>query len=282
MPNGKGSKSHSSPDHGGGDPQKRKVTGEIRVSGSVETNITSGFIEQYKAAKNENTPRDNWRFVVEVITLIVLLAYAGITAFIYLANNTSAKAALSAANTADSTLRLTERAWIVVKLNPPFDFTKFPDKAPVTLNVTFLNTGKTPAWNVKGTIAANLMPTSYSPDFSYQTGSGEEVTLGGTMSPDHPIIMAITPKITRDNLTISSETGPVGEAATVSENLRINIRKNAWYLAINGRVTYDDIFGDHHWVQFCFPLGNDTTFGFTKANMDCTKYNDTDKPSVEK
>jgi len=42
-------------------------------------------------------------------------------------------------------------------------------------------------------------------------------------------------------------------------------------LYVFGRITYDDIFGKHHWVTYCLRLSDDRT-----QYQFCEEHNDTD------
>ncbi|HEY1993185.1 MAG TPA: hypothetical protein VGG81_02195 [Edaphobacter sp.] len=74
-------KPHPNPNNDGGDDNKRKISGEIHVRGGIETNVPASLIEQYKTARNEDKSRDNWRFLVEILTLGAVIIYAGLTAW---------------------------------------------------------------------------------------------------------------------------------------------------------------------------------------------------------
>lgn len=110
--------------------QKRKITGEIHVRGNVEANIASAAIQQYKAARQENTSRDNWRFAVECITLGFVILVAAVGIFQAKQSSKSADAAASAANTAASALHISEQAYISVQ-NPEMDYQAHEIRLPV-------------------------------------------------------------------------------------------------------------------------------------------------------
>jgi hypothetical protein len=69
---------HPEPNHNDSAEQIRKVSGKIHVNGEIEANIPADAIERYKAARQENTSRDNWRFLVECLTLLAVVFYAGL------------------------------------------------------------------------------------------------------------------------------------------------------------------------------------------------------------
>lgn len=72
---------HPTPRDDSARKQDCRISGKVDVDRVIEANISRGFINQYKAARNENTPRDNWRFFLEILTLIALLVYAALTAW---------------------------------------------------------------------------------------------------------------------------------------------------------------------------------------------------------
>jgi len=126
----------------------------------------------------------------------------------------------------DSTLD--ERAWVV-----PFEMTA--EKSATFTNgfyfkLMFKNTGKTPALNV-----------SESHDFA--------VGISGVPTNDPPIqtnSMLLAPD------GISFIKSSVIDAGTVEA-----IRNGDLPEFIYGKIVYDDIFGKHHWTQFCWSIESD-------------------------
>lgn len=122
------------------------------------------------------------------------------------------------------TRTLDERAWVVasdVTMGPPEDgFMKF--------NVTFKNSGKTPAINTQIKIFSNA-------DIKAITTKDD---------PQMPQLNMAMVAPNGSNFTFINE--PIGAMKAVG----------AFYLY--GTAWYDDIFGKHHWSQFCYVVNCDT------------------------
>jgi hypothetical protein len=130
------------------------------------------------------------------------------------------------------TMRLDQRAWVAV-----IDV-HGPELEPI---VKFTNTGRTPARNV-------IMYPNYlynlvgiEPDFNTQ-GSPKRL---GVLSPG-------TERTAQNKMTSIPD-----------------LDKRTLY--VFGRITYDDIFGKHHWVTYCLRLSDDRT-----QYQFCEEHNDTD------
>jgi len=129
----------------------------------------------------------------------------------------------------DSTLD--ERAWVV-----PFEMTA--EKSTTYTNgfyfkLMFKNTGKTPALNV-----------SESHNFA--------VGISGVLTNDPPIqtnSMLLAPD------GISFIKSGVIDAGTIEV-----IRDGDLPEFIYGKIVYDDIFGKHHWTQFCWSIEDGLNF----------------------
>jgi hypothetical protein len=100
----KNNKPRTDPNQNSGQGYERKISGDIHVRGQIEADVPESLIEKYKTARNENTPRDNARFIVECITLGLVFLYAALTAIQSCESVKSADAAKSAADTAAKTL----------------------------------------------------------------------------------------------------------------------------------------------------------------------------------
>jgi hypothetical protein len=121
--------------------QKRKITGELHVRGEIEANIPRAAMEQYKAAIQENTSRDNWRFAVECITLFFVIVVAILGIIQTRQSIRSAGAARDAADTNKASLHVAERAYLSISA-PSYDSQK-------TITFQLVNTGHLAAEDVK-------------------------------------------------------------------------------------------------------------------------------------
>lgn len=239
-------KPHPQPNEDDGKKQKRQVSGEVHVRGEIEANVPANFIEQYKAARQENTSRDNWRFFVEIATLVFVIAYSGLTALMYIANKKSADAAKSAADTAATSLRIDQRAWVGLIKVSLTDGTK-PVSAgkPIYINVEFKNLGKTPAYNVVGHARATTAIASNLWDHSV---NGSRY---GLLQPNGDVSTTVIPFMNLDDY----------QPVPLTQEAMNQLKAGNAVIYVSGWMTYEDLFRNPHWVEICyFLLRNLETF----------------------
>jgi hypothetical protein len=176
------------------------------------------------------------RFVVEIITLLVLSWYACTTQAqlneARRANNTAYNALESVRENA----RLDQRAWV----GPVgFSKSKIIPGAEVKMGVVIRNYGKTPALQLRGKIAGKSLAKGeeFIPSYEYD----ENITHVDSISTLFP------------NVSTSYDTSGKILDATQIESLRRE--ENVLY--VYGMVGYEDIFGVSHCTTFCTRLRND-------------------------
>jgi hypothetical protein len=152
-----------------------------------------------------------------------------------------AKAAFVAAN---KQAMVTQRAWVSVKVAtyaPPLangmPSTGFVVGQNFDIRVTVRNTGRTPALNVRTVTAKQGIEknngTFMRPNVNYLNGS---FVTAGNITPDGETFSDFVAPFTAEDLD-----------RIMSDKVRI---------FVHGRVEYDDVFGIHHWTDFCqFLLG---------------------------
>lgn len=128
------------------------------------------------------------------------------------------------------TRQLDERAWVTA-----FDFEPVNDDPNHYFRVTYKNTGKTPAINCDGTIVSQFD------------------------------LKKIPKKDTRPPAPENAQLlAPDGSATITSLNIpfdQVNAIRNGWAAPYwYGTIWYDDIFGNHHWSQFCVRYDGKQTF----------------------
>jgi hypothetical protein len=146
--------------------------------------------------------------------------------------------------------KLDERAWVAVTAvngtGPEAD-KKF------MYSVHFVDTGKTPARSVVIHPGDELAPRGQNPNFSVETGA---VRLG---------VLSPSSERTYDNGPIP----PTRNIQTMTKQDLDILRTKTLY--VHGKITYDDIFGCHHWITYCAYLKDDWSgYAF------CSEGNDTD------
>lgn len=172
------------------------------------------------------------------------------------ANAQAVEAAQLATKVSATTLRATidqfhldQRAWVVVK-DP---VARIELDQPGEVSVSFTNTGKTPAKNLR--LSCNHI-IRLSEDVPVAKG----IDLGppGMLVPNGyafcgPIQLRLLPSGTK----------------VTPPHLETVKRKEA-FIFLYGSVTYEDVFSGHHWMTFCFVLNPDASSWHT-----CNGHNDT-------
>jgi hypothetical protein len=123
------------------------VSGDIHVRGEVESKLPPSLIEKYDTERKDDNTREGKRFVInfvlQLLTLIALIVYAGLAAW----------QGWSAQKTADSTV-IDRRPYVVVK-DP--DFSRHTgilvENERLLAAVTVIDIGRTPAISTYDTVA---------------------------------------------------------------------------------------------------------------------------------
>ncbi|HVN92904.1 MAG TPA: hypothetical protein VMT38_04380 [Terracidiphilus sp.] len=240
------------------------VSGNIRVTGEIETHVPPKLAEERKAFEQRKDTRDSYRFVVEIVTAFLLAIYAGVTILMYCANMKAAKAAEDAANAAKSAntinraaTTIANRAWLTVTRNPPFptlekiDYLVFPWEIE--------NTGKTPTGPVSIDVVVEIVNSGEEPSFNYS--QGHVLQMFGTVFPNKALPFQA--------ILFKSDQTP----ARLSPEDRKKLSKGKAYLATFGKINYSDSFGPH-WTQFC--EWDHFATPISVNALDCANYNKVD------
>ena len=229
-------------------------------------NETEGDVQMPTKTGVSEWIRENANSVIALFTIVIAVV-AGIQACIY-------KSQL------DWT-RIEERAWLAVKFTPfngPVVNATLP--APLVIG----NTGKTVATKIKGWIFFRPVPIGATIDVSEFTKvspsslpEGEPIPAWtkfdtGVIFPNDSIPM-LQPVFAK---TPAGKRTP--QPATWDQTLQDQWLRGDIYLALNGKVTYDDASGTHHWTTFCtFFMAPGTGKNVSIDTSDrCTSYNSVD------
>jgi hypothetical protein len=183
------------------------------------------------------------------------------------ASEKAAKAASDSADTQGRTMRLDERPWINIIVGNAV----LQDQTPIKMPIRIVNTGKTPAFKVHGLVAINLLEEKDRPDFTYIRGHPKFSISSGTIIPNSPndLSWPVLPKyVPKDK--------PITEILTTKE-IRTGIQDGSLYIVVHAKVTYDDIFRVHHWINFCAYAHNVAGLPEKPTGDTCGAYNDVDK-----
>src|ERR1017187_2052528 len=233
---------------------------ELQIKNAVEAGCV--------AASNKNKGREIFKIVVETGTLIGVGVYAYIAILQWSEMKRATTAATGTAKTAIQTMHLNERAWIAVYVEKA----KMTDNAPLEMPVTIVNEGKTNALNVQGNIVVNVLPFTEEPDFVYRSGHPSYAFDAKVLPPKQPqpLNWAAAPKYL-------SPTAP-WKVIVVNPKLRGQISRGVLYIVVHGRLSYEDIFGVPHWLQFCtHAQTGGPGVNAQSAGQECGKYYDVDR-----
>jgi hypothetical protein len=170
----------------------------------------------------------------------------------------AADAARNSITLAKDTMQLDQRAWIVLESIAPVPLIPEVGK---TFGVTGVikNTGKTPARNIVIYSIIEPVDAGRLPNFSYD---GVPKLIGGLLSPNIPATLP---------LNVLPDAKTKQPALFSQEQLDIFKSKKSVIYA-HGRIEYEDIFGNIHWMTYCSYL----PFPPISSMAFCAEHNDTD------
>jgi hypothetical protein len=163
----------------------------------------------------------------------------------------------------DTSLRLDHRAWLSPSSVPNIPL---EDGKPLVQLVILTNTGRTPAKKVAGRIVTVLVGRSEVPHFDYTHGVQFPA---GIMFPNQPMPVSslLIPR--------GVPQGVIPQPILMSGLMRQQIGAGQAFILTYGNITYDDVFGEHHWLHFCV-FGPQETRPLYEGWKQCYQYNDDD------
>jgi len=149
---------------------------------------------------------------------------------------------------------ISERAWLSVTV-APYPNVHFEVGKPLDIRVTITNTGKTPALDVRSATYRTTINRRDSPSLTLPKPvyTDKDYAMGGTVFPN------------------SHTFGDLVYLLTPEDVRRIDSMEVRIY--VYGRIRYEDVFGSHHWVDFCTFLLPGSAFAIYR------KYNGIDRNS---
>jgi hypothetical protein len=219
--------------------------------------------EEHKPDDHHAERREQVRFVVECIVAFFIVVYTLVSICLWIATRRANEISRQGVTNADRNFKRDERAWMA------FEFVA--GNITVTLNKPFfvptkpLNTGKTPAKNVEGSIVVGVFKKGEHLSFDYSSGHGNAnyAVKAGTIFPNGSIeesFQGLRSVGDRDH-----------EAILMTKVMLEEIRTGQSFIIVHGKITYRDIFGSEHWTTYCRYVTNPSLI-----NDECTRYNDAD------
>jgi hypothetical protein len=146
--------------------------------------------------------------------------------------------------------RLDLRAWVVpIKVIVP---PEVKEGAPLVFGVQVVNSGKTPALNMKTLVVAEVWPREWSfvPTYKGIPVSSPEQSIG-TLLPAFPVTAPMGPALLRK--------GELGR-----------LRNKVTILYLYGEVLYDDVFNSPHCTRFCLTYSPNESISMCGGNNEIT------------
>jgi hypothetical protein len=218
---------HSDPNKAGRDQYKRHVDGDITIRGQVETHLPPSTTDKHDAEREEDKGREKKKFVVEVLTLIAVIIYAGLTWW-------QGSMTREIINNSSEQFRQDQRAWVASKSMAMH--IKVGD--PIYAQTGIANAGKTPAFEVK---------VDFSLKFSHIPLSIEEYvrSTGRPQLTTAPSTAVLLPGV-EFPLNI-----PVEERMIAPPELPDMLLQHKQFIYLFGEITYEDAFKRRHLSRFC-------------------------------
>jgi hypothetical protein len=190
-----GDKPHPSPHQDSAQHHHCDIKSSICVRGVIEAKLPPDLENKRDAAEKKKESREKKRFVVEILTLISVIIYAGLTALMYCSTKQSADAATSAAKTAASQLELAERPWVTADFEIAGPLVFDQSGAHIAVSIKLRNVGTTPAIHVVPQIGLFPIQTIENiPNLQKRLGCGTGfpptvgIGVGTTIFPNHPTL----------------------------------------------------------------------------------------------
>jgi hypothetical protein len=180
------------------------------------------------------------------------------------------QAAQDAVKAVQRQMRQDQRAWIIPRLyNSDFIVGK-----RIVAYLDFRNTGKTPAKKATARYRMEILDYNEGPTFNYNEPPSRSGWYSQTILPtQEPLKLGVSDI---QNVPGSNKTEP----RILTQELADRFKNKKVWLAVEGKVTYEDIFGYKHWITTCdyrFDMANgDFVQDVTPGMKKCAKQNDTD------
>jgi hypothetical protein len=266
-------------------PDPDHATVQVNSSPPVTNilHVSDATIDRIKEKSKEDKRRRRFKDTVETITLGVVVVYT----FFAWANwhelNTQnihqSAATISAGATADRgatqsviALHADQRAWLMTSYRPEEIGVLLQNRLHESF--TMQNIGKTPVVKMRGIAVLKLLDNTQVPKFgnldkeiiAFQK---DQLPIGKNNASDSRgfyggILFPNIPK------TIPVESGIIAPEEYAKY-------PSTAYIVLYGTITYEDVFGHHHWTHFCTFESNSPAQSALDKRGKCADYNGVDR-----
>ena len=233
--------------------QKQQPPPEVRAELSIPESVEGAR----RAYQDKQYRLQKWLTIGTWCAFIAAAIYAGVATLQW---SEMKKATQQGVANADRNFRRDERAWVGFKFSE--------GKLTLTLGKSFfvptqfVNTGKTPAKNVHGSIRVGVVKRGEPLDFSYAPGRAHYEIFAGTIFPTGAISESFE----------AIQHGPLkGESIILTKPMLDDIFAGNSIIVVHGKIIYSDIFGTEHWTTYCRYVLHPEII-----SHECMNYNNTD------
>jgi hypothetical protein len=230
--------------HSVGGDELNNEPDRVQVRGNIETSFPPKFAEKYQTGQDQQTSRDGVKLKVEIATLVLVFAYTTVALWQGCSNKHSADAAKNSVDLARKTAHLDQRAWLSVKVAArPAEIGKGNRNTAI-----FSNHGKTYALNVQACKVIDQTnndppanPVKEPPSF-HVCSKPDDWHPHGVIAPNSDVEVDLGSMFVTNGIV----TYPFDKKLVDAIN---SGRLVQWQY---GEVRYEDVFGCHHWVRYCY------------------------------
>jgi hypothetical protein len=231
------------PKHDGGEDKSTKC--HVYVEPGVQIGFIKDFREEYTATQKDNTTHNKKQLLWTKVSAFLLLVYVGLTLLIYRVNKKSADVAVNAFIATRKSSESETRA--MVKMHRNGELQAIPNKT-LELPVRVNNIGRTPAKNVVASTYVEIVPKRESPNLSESDVLPlYQAEVGDLFPGDYADF-----NVRRTKAKGEVRKGGATEIWFLTDEESKGLKAGETYVAVHGRVAYDDIFHVRHWTNFCF------------------------------
>lgn len=226
----------------------------------VTSNVPPAITQcNYPYRSKDDTPR--WKKWVEIVVAGSTAGLLLINIFLWLATRNAASAAKGSVEATLRVMRTEQRAWVFPSLGQSSVLT-IKDDEPIFVMATLSNTGKTPAINARAHLILELLRAEQSPNWDAPDKLRWNIR-AAILPPSYPPPIRYYLLFERDGQIL---------AANMSKPIRDALQNATFWIAVHGRIDYDDVNQVPHWVTFCFPAVWNAS-SMIPPNAPCVAYN---------
>jgi len=231
------------PNKGGRDQYKRHIDGDITIRGQIETHVPPSAAEQHNTERDEDKRHARKNYVVGVLTLVIVVIYAGLTAW----QGWLTRAAIRDARehfTAD------QRPYVWnsgIKVGP----ITAGQTDRISADIFFGNYGKSPALNEKGRGKIFFGPNAkLEADKWFREQEGQRFGDNDTGS-----VIVLPPGVITDSSQLKPSAGSFTSIfsdgiPTADDVAYMGIHEGSIYIV--HQEQYFDIAGNFYWSNMCW------------------------------